>query len=65
MYSEQDGRCAICDAQHDSLCVDHDHDTGAVRKLLCRKCNTVIGQASDSVAILTRAISYLRNHSKK
>lgn len=48
MLSSQNGRCAICqseDPKHKGsfFCVDHDHETGAVRALLCSPCNTRIG----------------------
>ena len=59
MYQEQNGRCAICDAPHDVLCVDHNHTTSEVRGLLCKNCNSGIGKLSDSPALLHRAISYL------
>jgi len=36
----QDGRCAICGCQDSDLVTDHDHETGLVRGLLCRQCNT-------------------------
>lgn len=54
------GRCEICGepfrgAPH----VDHDHDSGMVRGLLCLQCNCGIGQLRDSVALLTSAIAYL------
>jgi hypothetical protein len=39
--------------------VDHNHKTGAVRGLLCCKCNFILGHADDDVGILRRAISYL------
>lgn len=47
MYESQNGCCAIC-KRHQStinrtLCVDHDHDTNKIRRLLCSKCNTNLG----------------------
>jgi hypothetical protein len=58
MLEEQDGLCAICQerpAEH----VDHDHETGAVRGLLCFNCNGGLGQFRDRVDILKKAIAYL------
>jgi hypothetical protein len=68
MLCAQDGVCAIC-AQPEtatrgdqlrSLCVDHNHDTGQIRGLLCSACNTGIGLLGDDVARLEAAASYLR-----
>jgi hypothetical protein len=60
----QGGVCAICknpDAKvrSDRLCVDHSHRTGEVRGLLCIPCNSLLGQANDSVTVLEQAIQYL------
>jgi hypothetical protein len=58
----QDGRCAICltRPRNRRLAVDHDHDTGEIRGLLCTRCNHgILGKAHDSVTLLTRAIAYL------
>lgn len=43
------------------LCVDHCHDTGKVRMLICRKCNTGIGQLGDNPELLKRAAKLLMN----
>ena len=67
MVNEQGDCCAICGTVEKGEArghkrywsVDHDHNTGAVRGLLCQKCNTLIGLAGDDIAILKRAIEYL------
>lgn len=59
---KQGGRCAICRARPRStrLAVDHDHRTGVVRGLLCKRCNhDLLGAAHDGVEILEAAIAYL------
>ena len=64
MYSEQEGCCAICGIHQSELkirfCVDHDHDTGQVRGLLCNNCNNGIGKLKDNYDLLLRAADYLR-----
>ncbi len=60
MVEAQDGLCIICDTKpKDKLVVDHCHDTGEVRGLLCRQCNAGLGQLKDDVRILKAAIVYL------
>lgn len=61
MYEEQDGRCAICkDALDiDELKIDHCHDSGIVRGLLCNKCNVALGMLEDDVDRLQTAIAYI------
>lgn len=59
----QYGACAICGSHPQEgarLVVDHDHTTGVVRGLLCRKCNLGIGHLGDSVELLLKAIQYLK-----
>jgi len=47
------GRCAICnEAFSDTPRVDHDHATGAIRGLLCTRCNTLLGSYRDDPAML-------------
>lgn len=59
MYSEQEGKCAICGIQQESLVVDHDHETGKVRKLLCKKCNLALGYVNDDPRIIENMLYYL------
>lgn len=64
MAFEQDGKCAICGRQpppKSELHVDHDHDTGAVRALLCVRCNVQLGVVEQFGA---RARAYLAHYGK-
>ena len=70
MLKEQGGKCAVCGADQPGggrkhLCVDHCHDTGKVRGLLCIKCNTGLGAFDDDVVLLSSALTYLERHSTK
>jgi len=58
LLQEQQGRCAICRAKRE-LVVDHNHDTGAVRGLLCYPCNVGLGCFADDEYVLRRALKYL------
>lgn len=64
MIEAQDSKCAICETEISGrqIKVDHDHETGKVRKLLCHKCNTCLGLLEDNAELLLRAASYLREH---
>ena len=62
MHADQEGLCAICHKEQcvgTKLDVDHDHETGKVRGLLCRHCNTGIGLLKDSIYLIGKALSYL------
>lgn len=69
MLGEQNGLCAICGGppvggkkSNARLHVDHDHVTGAVRGLLCNRCNLGIGYFADDLGRLLAAIDYLIKH---
>ena len=70
MKQEQDYKCAICGCEETSLykgkirdlAVDHDHNTGEVRELLCNSCNNVIGFSRENPFILIQAINYIKKH---
>lgn len=57
----QNGLCAICSkpCNRGRLSVDHDHLTGKVRGLLCRRCNVAIGMFSDNPEWIKKAEVYL------
>lgn len=68
MSEAQGHTCAICGAAETAmgvggdirkLAVDHSHDDGSIRGLLCDACNKAIGQLKDSVEIIRRAADYL------
>ena len=64
MYREQKGFCALCETPSvdgKRLSVDHNHKTGAIRGLLCTKCNTGLGAFNDSPKLLYKAVEYLGN----
>ncbi len=62
LYMGQDGCCALCgdSVAYHKILVDHDHVTGRIRGLLCRKCNSGLGAFNDTVEGLQDAIRYLR-----
>lgn len=63
MLAEQNNRCAICTVEigdEPGTHVDHCHDTGKVRGLLCSKCNQAIGLLRHSSSLLEAAKEYLR-----
>ena len=64
MFERQAGLCSICRSES-PLHVDHDHDTGQVRELLCTKCNLGIGCFEDDPDTLTRAAEYAAKWRKK
>lgn len=68
MLLSQEYGCAICGVHNDSLkrnlAVDHNHDTGQIRGLLCHGCNTGIGLFKENPEMLRRSIDYLAFHNK-
>jgi hypothetical protein len=64
MLRQQLSGCSICGETGKLLGIDHDHQTGKVRELLCNKCNRALGFFNDDTVLLTNAIKYLNKHDK-
>lgn len=65
LFDQQRGLCAIClnpPGRGGRLCVDHDHQSGKVRGLLCKPCNSLLGRWRDSPDAADRAKDYLLKH---
>lgn len=65
LMASHNGQCDICKTtepggQHNQFNLDHCHTTGVLRGVLCRRCNTSIGQFEDSIPLLLAAVDYLR-----
>ena len=66
IYTKQDGCCALCGAAKPVLGVDHDHESGRVRGLLCNRCNLFVGQLEMAmrIDILRDAIAYVTDRAR-
>ncbi len=65
MLEDQQGTCAVCKTPPPAdraLVVDHDHTTGAVRALLCDRCNRALGFLRDCPRIALGNLMYLLEH---
>jgi hypothetical protein len=60
IFTAQRGSCAICEVRRSPLYVDHCHETGLVRGLLCSNCNFGVGDFADDPDRCERAAAYLR-----
>lgn len=73
MLEAQNGVCAIChnpetmstnrknDGKVNNLAVDHDHETGQVRGLLCFKCNTTLAHVEKNKDLISKIVHYLED----
>ena len=67
MIKLQENKCYICNiyvenTKKNYLHVDHDHNSGKVRKLLCMSCNASLGLVKENKQTLFKMIDYLNEH---
>ena len=65
MLASQGGCCAICrrEPRPDiSLHLDHDHQSGQLRGILCFRCNNALGDFDDDPTLIGAALAYLRSY---
>ncbi len=72
MFFRQGGMCAVCGKQETKihpitgkvwpLVVDHNHETGQVRELLCNRCNVLLGRIERDREHVKRLVKYLKKH---
>lgn len=60
----QKGLCKICGIIPKKMCIDHNHETGEIRGLLCVTCNIIIGLAKEDTKVLKKMIKYLKSKRK-
>jgi hypothetical protein len=67
LLTKQRGKCAICRTKNPAgrygeWQIDHDHETGQVRGLLCNNCNHAIGLLKEDLEVLAAALAYVKCH---
>lgn len=67
IFESQNKSCAICGYQGENknFHLDHNHQTGKVRGILCNPCNGALGLMRDNIETLEKAIQYLRDESNQ
>jgi hypothetical protein len=61
LVKAQGGVCPIC-LKRPATQVDHDHDTGEIRGVLCLYCNAALGAFHDDPDLIAKAIAYVERH---
>ena len=67
MLDDRDGKCDICgrtDSRHRSgkMQVDHCHESGEIRGILCFPCNSSLGGFGDDIETLRKALKYMESY---
>lgn len=68
ILKSQNNVCDLCGSDEyrgKNWCVDHNHETGKVRGILCSPCNLGLGQFKDNIKLLELGIKYLERHNDR
>lgn len=63
LQKKQSNKCGIC-SKISKLYIDHNHTTGKVRKLLCPRCNFMLGICNENIKLLNKIIKYIKKYGK-
>lgn len=71
MKEDQSNLCFLCNSEGfaigknnhtEKLAVDHCHETGKIRKLLCHNCNRALGLLKDNPELMRKAAEYVEQY---
>lgn len=62
MKIQQSNKCLICELSDVELVIDHCHETGIIRGLLCRQCNSALGLFKENIKSLENAIQHVSKY---
>jgi hypothetical protein len=61
-YDSLEWTCAICGTTDGKLVIDHHHDSGRVRAVLCNSCNAALGMLQEDTERMRNMIKYVEEH---
>jgi hypothetical protein len=64
LLAQANGKCQVCQCQLEKSEVDHDHETGQIRGILCRRCNLLVHDMVHQ-ELLDQATAYLKHHAAR
>jgi len=66
MFTAQEGKCLCCGATESHmghrLAVDHCHETGEIRGLLCKGCNVALGHLKENKKFISSLLNYVEHY---
>jgi Pyruvate/2-oxoacid:ferredoxin oxidoreductase delta subunit len=64
LLEQQGNKCGLCliELEKRTIVLDHDHKTGKIRAVLCRRCNIGLGYFQDDLVKLEAALQYVKRY---